>query len=117
MSRGVPRSEQELCLGNGLKYNKLDGPVKNYFQLADYPADTAFSVLPGSHSARIQAPTTSGVGAMGLKSESNPWQPFLALRYFSAPNRADSRDLYREAVFSCRMPFWIALSSNDTVCR
>jgi hypothetical protein len=37
--------------------------------------------------------------------------------YFSAFSRADSRDLYREAVFSCKTPFWIALSSADTVSR
>jgi len=37
--------------------------------------------------------------------------------YFKAFKRADRRDLYREAVFSCNTPFWIALSSAETVCR
>src|SRR6267154_4149263 len=37
--------------------------------------------------------------------------------YFSALKRLDRRDLYRDAVFSCKTPFWIALSSADTVSR
>src|SRR5664279_867753 len=35
--------------------------------------------------------------------------------YFKALKRLPRRDLYREAVFSCSTPFWIALSSADTV--
>jgi hypothetical protein len=37
--------------------------------------------------------------------------------YFSAIKRADRRDLYRDAVFSCSMPFLVALSSVETVSR
>ena len=37
--------------------------------------------------------------------------------YFNAFKRAERRDLYREAVFWCNTPFWIALSSADTVSR
>jgi hypothetical protein len=42
-------------------------------------------------------------------------EPFRA--YFNALNRFERRDLYRDAVFSCRTPFRIALSSADTVVR
>ena len=37
--------------------------------------------------------------------------------YFIAATRALRRDLYREAVFSCSVPFWIALSRAETVFR
>src|SRR5258706_1516049 len=37
--------------------------------------------------------------------------------YFIAPTRLPSRDLYLAAVFPCSVPFWIALSSAETVWR
>ena len=37
--------------------------------------------------------------------------------YLSALSRVERRDLYREAVFSCRTPFLVALSSVETVSR
>src|SRR5215470_6261080 len=38
-------------------------------------------------------------------------------RYFIAATCALRRDLYREAVFSCSVPFWMALSRAETVLR
>ena len=37
--------------------------------------------------------------------------------YFIAVTRLPSRDLYLAAVFPCSVPFWIALSSAETVWR
>jgi hypothetical protein len=50
----------------------------------------------------------------GLAPKSRPPR---ANSYFIAPTRTPSRDLYRAAVFSCSVPFWIALSSAETVAR
>jgi len=52
-----------------------------------------------------------------VRSNQKPLQGLPWTFYLSAVNRFDSRDLYREAVFSCKTPFWIALSSADTVSR
>lgn len=46
---------------------------------------------------------------------SPPFSPAYLLPI--AVTRAFRRDLYRDAVFSCSTPFWIALSSAETVCR
>ena len=144
--------------GEHREYNKPREPVKNYFQPADYPADTFVQrpcpgvILGGCDSfaeplqqlpwqpatflwvilTEAGVPITPGFGVMGGRSEgpmhfaayrqsrelsSKPRTLTSTCAYFSALSRAASRDLYREAVFPCRIPFWIALSSADTVCR
>ena len=41
----------------------------------------------------------------------------LGVAYFIAVTRLPSRDLYCAAVFPCSVPFWIVLSSAETVSR
>jgi len=61
-------------------------------------------------------------GAALQRCDASPMEAALAAEvtapsYFRALSRADKRDLYREAVFSCKTPFWMALSKLETVSR
>jgi hypothetical protein len=61
-------------------------------------------------------PTPCTVGLILLPHRGCKWEP-TANRYFIAMTRLPRRDLYRLAVFSCSVPFWMALSSTETVVR